>query len=297
MAPGQWKEVVSESGGHIYGRLRYIEYKRAIFKICSQPSLTRVLGPIVLAEGSKVESRYRTQFRTVKDLLRQIDHFDYVRFVLDPSVTNFSAFQSSNYLISLEHTLILDCTVSVDELWRNFKDKTRNVIRKAAKFLTLVDLHDPQEFMRLYLHHLGTRKCYFDPLAVKRIYHAVSEHKQGRIVTAVDNDGLVHAMIFTLWDERHYYYFLSSRDPDVADNGATSLLLWNALQHAHALSLQFDFDGVSSESRYHFMAAFGGRVAARLIVQKSTFLFALLKNGRRLLDKYGGNPRNYFLGD
>ena len=151
--------------------------------------------------------------------------------------------------------------------------------------------------MRLYALHLGSRKCYFDPHTVQRIYHAVSEHKQGRIMTAVDKDGLVHAMVFSLWDEKSYYYFLSSRNPDVADNGAVSLLIWNALQHARALSLQFDFDGVSSESTYRFMAAFGGRIAARLIVQKSKYLFELQKNVRRMIGKYGGNPRTYFLGD
>jgi hypothetical protein len=45
------------------------------------------------------------------------------------------------------------------------------------------------------------------------------------------------------------------------------------MQHAHRLGLTFDFDGVTSQSRYQFMVGFGGQPATRFILSKGALLY------------------------
>jgi hypothetical protein len=61
----------------------------------------------------------------------------------------------------------------------------------------------------------------------------------------MDDDGVTHAMVASIWDERCAYYFLSSRNRDQAHLGAVSLLLWTGIKLAHLRGLWLDFDGGS----------------------------------------------------
>jgi hypothetical protein len=114
-------------------------------------------------------------------------------------------------------------------------------------------------------------------------FAAARARQQCRIVTAVDADGAAHAKVFFIWDDKYVHYFLSTRDRNVAHPGAVSLLLWSGIELAHSLGLWFDFDGgINNDARYRFIVAFGGEVANRFDVARSTANYRVQHTIRRI---------------
>jgi len=90
-------------------------------------------------------------------------------------------------------------------------------------------------------------------------------------------------MVFLVWGHGTMYYLLSSRASDAGDNGSVNLLLWVAVQRAHARGLVLDLDGVSSSGTARFLSRFGGSLEMRLIVRRSGFLYSALQTTKRRL--------------
>ena len=143
-------------------------------------------------------------------------------------------------------------------------------------------------FKNYYAADLENEKSYFGLDLIPEIFAAARAHDQARILAAVDAKGDIHAQTLFVWDDRSYYYFLSTRDEKIAHAGAVSALVWAGMQHAHRLGLMFDFDGVTSQSRYQFMVGFGGKPATRFIVQKGAFLYDAQQSARRFTDRMIG---------
>ena len=101
-------------------------------------------------------------------------------------------------------------------------------------------------------------------------------------VAVVDAAGQPHGAGLFVWDATDYYYLLSTRDPERAVLGAVDYLVWLGIVDAMQRGLRFDFDGVSSPSRLHFLQAFGGRLGARFVVTRRSGLYDVRVLLRRL---------------
>ena len=156
-------------------------------------------------------------------------------------------------------------------LWAGLRDKTKNVIRRARECLTVRDIDDVNQFIRFYERNLDGEAPYFDLSLLAPTFAAANARDRCKIVAAFDSSGVAHAQVFFIWDEKYVYYFLSTRDKGVAHLGAVSLLLWTGIELAHSRDLCFDFDGgITSDARYKFKVAFGGELANRFDVVRST---------------------------
>lgn len=257
-APGRWRESRVARGGRVMGYLRYAERMMGNMKICEMPPVTRVLGPVIAPDGAKNESRTRFNHTVLMELLETLASHDHIELTVDESCNDITAFQTAGCDVRVLPTLLLDCAPPVGELWEGLRDKTRNVVRRARERLNVREVSDVDAFTAFYIGNLGGEPSYFDVNVIRPIHAAVSARGQGKILAAIDSNGVVHAAVFFIWDESRLYYFLSTRDRATAEAGAVSLLLWSAIEMAHDLGLVFDFDGVTTESRFKFMAAFGG---------------------------------------
>ncbi|HEX4111393.1 MAG TPA: GNAT family N-acetyltransferase [Stellaceae bacterium] len=289
VAPGRWGEVRTERG-----YLRYAYRNRLMFRSCPIPPLTRIVGPVVQIEGKKMETRQRATFAAVCELLDQFPEFDSIRFRLDPSVSDVLPFQARGYQTSVQHTLQTDCRQSEEVLWSEMRDKTRNIIRRAQDSLSVIEIDDPEIFKRFYAGNLDSEKSYFDLDLLPQIFAAARARGCARILASVDPRGDIHAQTFFLWDEHSCYYFLSSRDQSVAHAGAVSQLMWAGMQHAHALGLTFDFDGVTSQARYQFLVGFGGQPATRFILSKGALLYDAQASARAFSSRLMGRAAASF---
>jgi hypothetical protein len=283
LAPGRWREVSCRRGGRVVGTLRFVERSQAGMKICEMPHVTRILGPVVTPETQKTEAYNRSAHSIVSELLEQVAGHDHVEMSLDPGFSDLTPFLHAGFEVKIHPTLHLDCSARSETLWAGLRDKVRNSVRRARERLAVRDIADADRFVSFYKSNLGPEGSYFDMSSLTTVLNAARTHQQCRIVAAEDPRGVTHAMAVFIWDDAFAYYFLSSRRRDVAHNGAVSLLLWSGIELAQSRGLRFDFDGgVMKPSRYDFLNAFGGTLANRFDISRSTPLFRVQHALRRI---------------
>ena len=284
LAPGRWREVTCERGGRIAGSLRFVERSDGNVRICEMPQITRFLGPVIAPQTGKTETRIRSTHSIISDLLRQIAGHDHVEMTLDAGFGDLAPFLSAGYDVKVHPTFLLDCkSQPIDVLWTGLRDKTKNIIRRARERLAVREINDVNRFASFYEANLDGAESYFDLSLLPSAFAAASARRQCKIVTAVDASGVVHAKVFFIWDDKYVHYFLSTRDRQVAHPGAVSLLLWTGIELAHSLGLRFDFDGgIDNDARYRFVVAFGGELANRFDVVRSTANYRVRHTIRRI---------------
>ena len=282
---GTYREATVSSGGAVVGRLPYILFRKLSgHKVLSIPDLTHALGPAITVEtGASRSTRSLRQFTITRDLIAQLPKASHVGFRLHQGISNTLAFEAAGF------ETIVDYTVEIapqprDVLWSQMRDKTRNVIRRAGERLTVVDLLDAERFIDFYESNLRERRLrnyYPRHLCVALIAECL-RRGVGRMLIAADPNGKYKSGVFTIWDHQQEYYFMSTRTRD-SQNGATSLLIWAAIQHAALHGLTFNTNGLDSRSNFMLLSGFGGTIKPRLIVEKSSLTYALVRDIKRRL--------------
>lgn len=283
LAPGSWRAVTCRRGGRIAGYLPYVERRERGMSICEMPQITRFLGPVVTPPSGKTEARFRSTYAVIAELLEQLESYDHVEMTLNTEFDDLAPFLAARYDVKVHPTFLLDCRVPIDDLWAGLRDKTKNVIRRAREQLIVKEVDDPVLFADFYRKNLEGIEPNFDLSLLQPAFAASSARDRCRIVAAVDSIGDVHAQVFFIWDDKYVYYFLSTRDRGVAHLGAVSLLLWSGIEFANAQQLHFDFDGgIDDGARYKFKVAFGGRLANRFDVSRSSARYQLHQAVRKI---------------
>jgi hypothetical protein len=283
VAPGSWREVVCIRGGQVVGSLPFEELSHGGLKVCAMPQATHVLGPMLEIRPGKAESLARSTQSITDCLLQQVGKHHHVEMILGTEYADITPFLHAGFEVKPEPTLLLDCKPPLTELWAGLRDKTRNVIRRAREQLTIQCIKDVSQFTRFYEENLEDDASYFSLAASAAATAAACDHKQGKIIAATSADGVAHAMVLFLWDDHRVYYYHSSRKKNLAHVGAVSLLLWTGIELAHSRGLWFDFDaGLTKLSRYKFLIAFGGEIANRYEVTRSTRIYRVQHGIRRI---------------
>lgn len=273
---GSYCESVVSSGGIVVGRLPYRKSRLyGSIIVLDMPLLAHVLGPVVAPQFAGDNfPRSLKEFAIVQELIAQLPRASHISFRLHGDTTNTLAFEAAGFTTSSSFTVEV-AAASSDALWRQMRDKTRNVIRRASECLAVSEMYDADRFLKFYQDNLsskGLKNEYSDRITSQLIKECLRRNT-GRILIAVDAAGNIQAAIFTVWDRVREYYFMASRRLD-AVNGATPLLIWNALQHASSNALIFDMDGIHVVGRnvpnLLLLTGFGGSIVPRFQVQRSS---------------------------
>jgi hypothetical protein len=278
---GRWAEAVVSSGGHIVGRLPYQISKRVFgMKALDMPSLVHVLGPAVDPQfTSKNFPRSLKELSIIRELIAQLPRASHITFRLHNNMTHTLAFDVAGFTSKPSYTVEIKPDTR-EALWRQMRDKTRNIIRRAQECLHVETVTDPEVFLDFYgenLQNMGRKNIYKRDTCSQLLAECL-HRRVGRILVAKNQQGAIQSAVFTVWDKAREYYFMSSRRPD-AVNGATALLIWEALQHASEHQLSFDLDGIHivdhSLPNLVLLSSFGGVVTTRYLVQRSSPLVQL----------------------
>ena len=76
---------------------------------------------------------------------------------------------------------------------------------------------------------------------------------------------------------------MGGADPELRNSGATSLLMWEAIQFAATVTKKFDFEGSMIESVERFVRAFGARQIPYFQITRMSRRMKLLMTGRDAL--------------
>jgi hypothetical protein len=288
---GDFHEATVRTGNVTQAWLPYVTRRRWGYLVSGMPFLTHSLGPVIVPGAGSPTSEFLRHNSLTHDLLGQLPKLAHFRQVLSPGDASPLGFAEYGCHIGLQFTFITTCT-DLEAVWKNMRDKARNLIRRSEEKNTVRADAEPAEFVQIYAEHCRERgqvNHYGDP-RVEQILARAIERDQGRIYLCRNRaTGATTAGIVVVWDSHYMYYLMSSRAL-AADGGAVSLLLWNAMQEAQRRGVNFDFDGVNNIGAYRFMSGFGGTLARRHIVEKFNTVYHVLDKLRARLYGQWENP-------
>jgi hypothetical protein len=278
---GRYRVVEVAESGRVVGRLPY--FLRGKFGLSSiiLPPLTHSLGPAIIKS-------YANSFRRIdltKELLGKLPPTSAQLFKCHRDVQDVIAFQSAGFRTSVQFNYEIHPQL-IDVLWKNLRDKTRNLIRRAGKCHTVSVGNDPAKFIRFYLQSIELRgkNNALNIDICTRLIQACLKDDRGRIYEARDQSGTLAAVVFCAWDNVSSHYLMTARNP-TAHVGATSLLVWEAITHAAMRGLIFDFDGISNYGAARFAYNFTSNVVPRYIAVRESIPIHLYRSVRYLFKK------------
>jgi hypothetical protein len=279
-----YEEAVVTIDNTIVGRLPYLRQRKTCWQTALvMPAMTHLLGPSLSRDLAKGDSsRSLRRFTICGDLIRQLPQAGHIWFTLHRRETDVLAFEAAGFSTGAGFTVEIKPNTP-EVLWRQMRDKTRNVIRRAQESLTAQAIDDPTLFLDFYEENLRQRgrRNRYDRRICANLMAACLARGRGRLLFAIDAAGNPRAAIFTIWDHETEYYLMSTRAPD-SGNGATSLLIWTALQEAASEGRVFDMDGLDSQTNHLLVTGFGGSLQPRYMVSQTSRSFQIgrsLKTG------------------
>lgn len=279
---GAFDEIEVRSAERVVARMPFVTKTRhRSFRTGGMPQLTHFLGPAVDAGRGMIVNRRLKQFDLVQALLEKLPALDSFDQRMHRGIEDTLAFEEAGFSSRADFTYEI-WPQSVDVIWRQMRDKTRNVIRRAEERFEVGEWNDPEGFAAFYeinLRSLGQRNRYS---RIAQVCAAAIARDQGRILVARDPARRLQAGIFTVWDNEAAYHLLATRTPS-SDNSVISLLVWNALRHAVQHGRIFDFDGIGSPGNRLFFNGFGGRITPRFVVARSSMKYRVVRKAVGLI--------------
>ena len=282
-------EAIVSSGGRVVGRMPYFVSRKLLgLTVLGMPRMAHVLGPAFAPEfAGESLSRSTKQLSITRDLISQLPKAAHVSFRLHRGMTHTLAFAEAGFISSVDFTVEIPPDAP-EVMWRGMRDKTRNVIRRAQERLTISELTDLNAFLDFYEKNLPGKDSgnHYERAICYDLMAECLRRGAGRVLMATGPAGESQAAVFTVWDQRSAYYFMSTRTPD-SMNGAVSLLIWTAMQHAALRGLTFDMDGLHVKNKrltnLLLLTGFGGTLKPRYWVRRTPEIILVGQNVARLL--------------
>jgi hypothetical protein len=250
---------------------------------CILPQLTPLLGPAIDDTHSRDIVRRQIRRSVTLELLDQIPACSRFHQRLHAGIGDTLAFMERGFETIAEFTYEI-APEPVEQLWRNVRDTTRRVIRRAEEQGRVIDI-DPADFARLYAENLRDRGKGYNYMWRSSILPALRDaidRNRGQLLAAEDASGKIAAAIFFLWDDRITHLNLTTRSPD-SHSGQISKLIWQAIKMSAGHGRTFDFGAVGTPGSVLFYANFGGITRPRYVVHKETPVFDVFDFSRRKL--------------
>lgn len=290
VAQGRWGEVTVERNGRVLARLPYAVRGRRRLRMLTMPPLTQTLGPW-LERSTAAAARALSQEMSVLGELEAalppahafVQHFS-------PTVLNALPFYWAGYRLELRYTYRLHGLRSPDALWDGLRGNIRREIRKARSQLEVRDDLGLDRFYAIWRKTFARQGLQptTSRAQLERLDSACAERDARTMLFAQDAAQRVHAVIYVVWDRHAAFHLLGGADPELRTSGASSLLMWEAIMRARAVTDVFDFEGSMLKPVERFLRAFGSRQTPYLRVSRASLgaraALALRAGQRRLAD-------------
>src|SRR5262249_50291250 len=258
VAPGAWDVVDVVSGGEIKARLPYVISKNRLgMTIISMPRLTQTLGPWLAHAEGKYAARLARQKELMASLFTGLPAHDLFSQNFHHSITNWLPLHWQGFSQTTRYTYVIESLEDLDRVWTGFEADVRRDVRRAREQLIVRTDPDVERFLdinELTFKRQDKGLPYTRDL-VRRLDDACARRGARRMFFAEDAEGRTHAAVYIVWDRDSAYYLMGAADPELRRSGATSLLLWEAIQFASGVARRFDFEGSMIESIERFFRA------------------------------------------
>ena len=199
VAKNAWKKIVIGDAENPRAVFRYVEQRKYRFRLITMPPLTQTSGIWINKTSGKVNKIIANEKKVVNEVINKLGLFDYF------CINNDSVYQYSlpyywrGFSQTTRYTYVINDLSSLDTVWQNFTDKTRNITRneeKKYKVATDVDFDKLYENNQMTFSRKKVRYP-FEKNWLKNVCDTCISRNQGKMFHAVDQYGNVSSSIYT----------------------------------------------------------------------------------------------------
>ena len=255
----QWDVIILEKNGTIEATLPYYIHKPSQI---SMPQLTQTMGPWVREGKESYSKDISHKQHLMKGLIEQLPKVLTFSQNFHYSITDWLPFYWEGFEQTTYYSYVLQDISNLEKVFAGFERSKKKNIRKSDKIVKVKWDMSAEDFFENHKFTLNKQKTEisYTKKYFSKIYTASYENKQGRTLYAIDSEGNIHAAIFVIWNKNSAYYLISSIDPDFRNSGASTRLIWEAIQFVSTMGAsRFDFEGSMIPSVENSFRKFGGQ--------------------------------------
>lgn len=256
--------LVRDRQGSICAALPYLLKRKWGLKFICQPQLTQTNGIWFRPTSYKNEyEKFSKENQMAQEVINQLEAMKLAFFVqcFHHKFTNWLPFYWKGYRQTTRYTYRIDDISDDEALFQRFSEAKKRHIRKAQRNgLTLGEM-EAETFYDFCctVHEKHGEKNLLPRELILRCISAAKREGKGKIITIQDQDGHVHSALFLCWDQQTAYYLVPATLPEYKTSGASSLLVWEAIQEAKKHVQAFDFEGSMEENIENSYRQYGTR--------------------------------------
>jgi GNAT acetyltransferase-like protein len=274
VAPGSHGSALVVKDGRIEAAWPYALRHTLGRTIIDMPPLTPWLGVVLRPmDDVKLSTRLAREKDLVLELAAALPAASIIRARCHRRYAYWAPLSWSGFTQTTRYTFVLPDLTRSDRVWAGFRDNIRTDIRKAERVGVTVDVEEGLDAFwsvhQMTFARQGIAVPY-DRALVARLDAACAARGRRRIFVARGADGTPHAVAYIVWDKHSAYYLMGGGDPELRSSGATSLVLWSAIQFAATVAPAFDFEGSMIEPVERFVRAFGAQPESYSAIERVT---------------------------
>lgn len=298
-ASSDYRELKIFRGSDVVGRLAFVFTRNRLGLISGHnPYWSHLGGPIVDQRLNRSE-----QADVIRSLVGQLPRWASFNFVCDPNLSYADLVRGAFSAAGFEHSSQITYVrfPGDDSIWNTRKSKHRGHIKRAEKSLECIQI-TPKEFVQFFETNLNARKersyaplhtltSLIEEAVARGCARAIAARQAFPRESSNNHHAFSYdAAIIYLWDHARCYYWLSTRRLLTAESNGTKphpdaikLLAAKAMEHAQAMDLIFDVDGVVTPGAdYLYRNIFGlGKEQHRDVFERINPVDRLYQNCRK----------------
>jgi len=260
-----WEVLMARNKqGEIEAVMPYVIGSRWGMRYAVTPQLAQYTGVWIKdVAGETIPERLSREKRLQNDIIAQLEakriaFFD-IKFPLN--YTYWSPFYWAGYRQETHYTYRIEDIRDTQKVFAGMDYAKQKQIRKAQEAGIVIDFEmSADELYDLQCTQLDERGSK-DVLSRELVRSVVNESRnrgQGFIARAKDPEGHTHAAVFVVWDKHSAWELISAIHPDFRASGASTLVVWEAMQKAAEQTKAWDFEGSMIEAVDNSFRLFGG---------------------------------------
>ncbi len=288
----QWDVLLYESQGKILAAIPYHLWQKYALKIILQPQLTQTNGIwIDYPENQSENERLSLENKVCEALIKKLYKLKWIYYAQNFhfSFTNWLPFYWKNFQQTTRYTYRIPDISDTAKVFSTFHEGKKKHIKKAHELLHADFDVSSKDFYSFLAHTLDKKnqKVFYSNTFFENLHAIATSQKQGQIIAIKNNANTIYSAMFVVWDSKSGYYLISAIDSDYKASGASTLMVWEALQFLADKTQAFDFEGSMIEGIAKSNQEFGAKQTPYFTISKtrSPFFSSLIKLYQKIWNK------------
>ncbi len=278
---------IYNKGNELIGGFILYKEKKFGFTLYCNPPFTPTIGPFLKIDAQNSVSLMSTWKEVLSIMADFIGNLPYsvVTFALNNNIIDMQPFIWNNFKVVPKYTYLIDLSLSLENIWKNMSSvRKRNINRAKKDGLQARKTTDYKLVKDLVKKTLNRQNVKINEIYLDKILFEFANDENSFSFITFNNDTPIAASFF-IYDKKTIYYSLGGYDENCKHHGAGALSLWQAIELAKSMELQyFDFEGSMVPEIEKYFRGFGGQLTPFYTINKAKLpIEILLKFYRRNL--------------